>query len=43
LELPIKTIVNTEIVPNGDTGGGKYITRHTLFTAEYKNYQLAAH
>jgi hypothetical protein len=43
LELPIKTIVNTEIVPNGDTGGGKYITRHTLFTAEYKNYQPAAH
>ncbi|MGA3135704.1 MAG: hypothetical protein ABSC88_06900 [Terracidiphilus sp.] len=43
LELPIKTIVNTEIVPNGDTGGGKYITRHTLFTAEYKDYQPAAH
>jgi hypothetical protein len=42
LELPIKTIVNTEIVPNADTGAGKYITRHTLFTSEYNHYQLAA-
>jgi len=38
--LPIKTVINTEVVPNGDSqAAGKYTTRHTLFTAEYKNYQ----
>ncbi len=39
--LPIKTVINTEVVPNGDSGAGRYSTRCTLFTAEYKNYQLA--
>ena len=43
LILPVKTFVNTEVVPNGDSGSGKYSTRHTLFTAEYKDYQPAAH
>jgi len=42
LVLPMKTFVNTEVVPNGDSGSaGKYSTRRTLFTAEYKNYSLA--
>jgi hypothetical protein len=41
LVLPIKTVINTEVVPNGDSGAGRYSTRCTLFTAEYKNYQLA--
>lgn len=39
LVLPYKSIVNTEVVPNGDSGGGKFILRHTLFTSEYKGYQ----
>jgi hypothetical protein len=40
LVLPIKTVVITEVVPNGDSGSaGKYSTRTTLFTSEYKNYQ----
>jgi len=40
LVLPIKTVIDTEVVPNGDSqAAGKYGTRHTLFTAEYKNYQ----
>jgi hypothetical protein len=39
LVLPIKTIVNTEVVPNGDSGAGKFMLRHTLFTAEYKDYK----
>jgi len=39
LVLPVKTVVNTEVVPNGDSGAGKYSTRHTLFTAEYKDYK----
>ena len=39
--LPVKTIVITEVVPNGDSGlAGKFSTRTTLFTSEYKNYEL---
>jgi hypothetical protein len=41
LVLPMKTIVNTEVVPYGESGGGSYHTRCTLFTSEYKNQQLA--
>ncbi|MDR3727206.1 MAG: hypothetical protein P4K86_09215 [Terracidiphilus sp.] len=41
LVLPVKTVINTEVVPNGDSGAGKFSTRHTLFTSEYKNYQPA--
>ena len=42
LVLPIKTVINTEVIPNGDSGAAKFTTRRTLFTSEYKNYQLAA-
>jgi len=38
LVLPVKTFVNTEVVPNGDSGGGKFTIRHTLFTTEFKDY-----
>ena len=39
--LPMKTVINTEVVPNGDSqAAGKFSTRSTLFTIEYKNYQL---
>jgi hypothetical protein len=42
LVLPLKTVINTEVVPNGDSqAAGKFSTRCTLFTIEYKNYQLA--
>jgi hypothetical protein len=42
LVLPIKTIVDTEVVPNGDSGAaGRYSVRRTLFTSEYKDYQVA--
>lgn len=41
LIVPVKSIVNTEVVPNGESGAGTYSTRCTLFTSEYKNYQLA--
>jgi hypothetical protein len=43
LVLPVKTVINTMEIPNGDSGSAKFIIRHTLFTSEYKNYQLAAH
>ncbi len=40
LVLPMKTVVATEVVPYGESGGGTYHTRCTLFTSEYKNQQL---
>jgi hypothetical protein len=41
LVVPVRTIVNTEVVPKGDSGAGKYSTRRTLFIAEYKDYKIA--
>ncbi|HEY6491288.1 MAG: hypothetical protein WCC26_12155 [Terracidiphilus sp.] len=40
LVLPVKTIIDTEVVPNGESGSaGKFSIRRTLFTSEYKDYQ----
>jgi hypothetical protein len=39
LVLPIKTVISTEVVPNGESGGGKFMLRHTMFTTEYKDYK----
>ena len=40
--LPARTMINTEIVPNGDSGSaGKYTTRRTLLISEYKDFHLA--
>jgi len=42
LVLPVKKILNTEVVPTGESGSaGKYTTRRTLLTSEYKDFQLA--
>lgn len=40
--LPVKSYVDTLVVPNGDSGAATYTTRRTLFTSEYKDYQLSA-
>ncbi len=39
LVLPVRTVVSTIVVPNGEAGAGGYSERCTLFTSEYKNYQ----
>jgi hypothetical protein len=39
LVLPVKSIIDTEVVPNGDSGGGKFSLRRTLFTTEYQDYK----
>jgi len=40
LVLPMKTVIGTEVVPNGDSqAAGHYSERTTLFTIEYKDYQ----
>jgi hypothetical protein len=41
LVLPVKSVMITEVVPNGEAGAGGFSTRTTLFTSEFKNYQLA--
>jgi hypothetical protein len=41
LVLPVKTVLNTVVAPNGDTGAARFTTRRTLFISEYKNYQTA--
>lgn len=42
LVLTAKTYVETEVVPNGDSGSaGKFSIRRTLFSSEYQNYQAA--
>jgi len=38
LMLPLRAIMITEVVPNGEAGAGGFSTRTTLFTSEYKNY-----
>ena len=38
LILPVRSIMITEVVPNGEAGAGGFSTRTTLFTSEYKNY-----
>ena len=40
LVLPVQSWVVTEVVPNGDSGAGGFSTRCTLFSSDYKDYQL---
>jgi hypothetical protein len=39
---PVRTVVNSVVVPNGESGAGGYSTRCTLFTSEYSEYRLGA-
>jgi len=36
---PVRTYVNTVVVPGGDSQAGTYTTRCTLFTSVFKDYQ----
>jgi hypothetical protein len=42
LIVPVKSYVDTLVVPNGDSGAASYTTRRTLFTSAYKDYAQAA-
>lgn len=42
LIVPVKTYVNTLVVPGGDSGAASYTTRCTLFTSEYSDYTAAS-
>ena len=42
LILPVQKMINTEVVPTGESGSaGKYTTRRTMLTSEYKDFHLA--
>jgi hypothetical protein len=38
--LPGKTIVQSEVLPQGDSGAGGHATRRTYFTSVFQNYAL---
>lgn len=38
--VPIKTVINSVVVPNGESGAGGYSTRCTLLISEYSDYHL---
>jgi hypothetical protein len=42
LIVPVKTFVNTLVVPGGDSGAAFYTTRRTLFISEFNGYRPAA-
>jgi hypothetical protein len=41
LVVPVRTFINTEVAPNGEDSANQFSTRRTVFTLEYKDYQLA--
>jgi hypothetical protein len=42
LFVPIRSVVNSVVVPNGEAQAGGYKTRCTLFTSDYADYRLGA-
>lgn len=42
LVVPVKTVVNVEDVPSGDSGAGTSNLRHTMFTIEYKDFHAGS-
>ncbi|MGA3205870.1 MAG: hypothetical protein ABSF12_25535, partial [Bryobacteraceae bacterium] len=41
LVLPVRAFIDTLALPYGDDEKGRTVLRHTLFTTDYKNYELA--
>jgi len=39
--VPVRSVINSVVVPNGDSGAGGYSTRTSLFTSEYSDYRPA--
>lgn len=40
--VPVKTVINSVVVPNGESGAGGYSTRCTLLISEYSDYHPGA-
>ena len=41
LLVPMRSMINLVVVPNGESGAGGYSTRTTLFNSEYSEYHPA--
>jgi hypothetical protein len=37
--LPVRDMIDTEVLPGGDNPAAKFAIRHSLFTYEFKNYR----
>ena len=42
LVVPVRIVINVEDVPSGDSGAATFSLRHTMFTAEYKDYHAGS-
>jgi hypothetical protein len=42
LVVPERAVINTEDVPSGDSGAANFSLRHTMFTAEYKDFHAGS-
>jgi hypothetical protein len=42
LVVPVRTVINVEDVPNGDSNAANFSLRHTMFTAEYKDFHAGS-
>ena len=38
--VPVRSVIYSIVVPNGESGAGGYSTRTTLFSSEYTDYHL---
>jgi len=38
--VPVKTVINSVVVPNGESGAGGYSTRNILLSSQYSDYKL---
>ena len=38
--VPVRTVINSVVVPNGESGAGGYSTRSILLTSAYSEYRL---
>jgi hypothetical protein len=39
--VPVRSVIYSIVVPNGESGAGGYSTRTTLFSSEYTDYHPA--
>ncbi len=39
--VPLRSVINSVVVPNGESGAGGYSTRCTLLNSDYADYRLA--
>jgi len=40
--LPVRDMIDTEVLPGGDNPSAKFAIRHSLFTYEFKDYRTAS-